>query len=86
MDRKRGWTAIAGMLVGSLLLLGAYAGAYFALVKPARVMVMRTWPSAEVFVIPRYPRSVWGDGVAFFAPIHRLDRQLRPDVWDPQPF
>jgi hypothetical protein len=74
-----------GYAVGALtLLLALYAGAYYAMVDPFdRVaMISSTYPPPRGRPIPFY--SFGGDAAkAFFAPIHQVDRLLRPQVWEP---
>jgi hypothetical protein len=60
--------AVLALVVAPLTL---YVAAYFALVE-----VKYTW--GPRMVVPHY---AFGTPVEFFAPIHELDRQLRPKVW-----
>lgn len=75
------YAAIALALPLSLLAL--YVGAYYALVE-ADPFTYEILHGDEIAWYPVYPDFPWGDGVAFFAPIHGIDRRLRPAVW-PQP-
>lgn len=79
---------IAGI---TLMLLGAYVGVYYWLVAPRKAP-----PPMPFDYVPEWydaPRLSTPDSVfdvqrrlsCFFAPIHRLDRHLRPHVWEPKP-
>lgn len=81
---------IAGTLV---LLIGGYVGAYYGMAYPSG---SRSMPRLESGIRPQvglpiyllgrehYPRLDRGT-VPFFAPIHWLDRRIRPHFWDPTP-
>jgi hypothetical protein len=78
MKTGRGWWALAGIGVPTLL-LAMYVGAYFALVKAVP-------PKPAIFAPPRptvpgYPDAIHSAGVWLFQPIHLIDRALRPEVW-----
>jgi len=78
MEKKRGWWALAGMMAVTLaLLLGGYAGAYYALVT-CRLDVA---PTGGVARLPHYSARMNGVATRFFAPMHRMDRVLRPNAW-----
>lgn len=68
--------------IGLLMLMAGYAGTYAIAVRPAHFMGARF--SAD----PVYFGAKPFDGSAFisdfFAPIHGLDRRVRPDVWGPR--
>jgi hypothetical protein len=78
------------------LLLGAYVGAYFALVSPKLVrptstiiLAGRTYQirthsitfKVPVDIGPEYGSFLGEQAAWLFAPIHALDRRLRPHVW-----
>jgi hypothetical protein len=78
-ERKRSvdpW--IAGIALTALLSL--YVGAYFWLVLPLRFGSLHTGPIAPAYRIPLASQGIAG---ALFAPIHALDRRIRPHVWEP---
>jgi hypothetical protein len=70
------------------LLLAAYVGAYYATVQPLGKLVSSdTWmiavpfygPESELYHLDNAP---WQERLQpFFAPIHWLDRRIRPQVW-----
>jgi hypothetical protein len=81
MKTGRGLLALAAF--GVLTLLGLYVGAYYATVRAIR------WPG---FISSTYHPG--GVSLAYrpipginsrwlFAPVHAIDRKLRPDVWNP---
>lgn len=68
-DRKP--ISAVGWIAAVLLLIGGYVGVYYAVVQ----------------ISPGYfvQRKEWRFGHRFFAPIHWLDRRMRPHVWQPPP-
>jgi hypothetical protein len=78
MKTGRGWWPLAGMVVGSIvLLLGGYVGAYFRLAGEAGYSEHGAYWSAPV-----YPRCEWIELDWFFRPIHRLDANwIRSELW-----
>ena len=86
MKRDRGWLVLICLALGTLLaLLGLYAGAYYALVQPTSVELgvatSGTNTVYEEFVVPIYSDDLWIDGNRVFAPVHAIDRWLRPTTW-----
>jgi hypothetical protein len=82
----------AAALVVSLLLLGLYIGAYYRLVNVALVRMPGhavAWETEPVYSLEGrrpgkpVPPSYWLE--KFFAPIHRVDRRIRPHVWELMP-
>ena len=79
-DRKpSSFLPVAG--VAMLLALAAYVGAYYMMVRP---VLKPLAPKREV--IPWYQgksgsEATYRRWATFFAPIHWLDRRLRPDYW-----
>ena len=67
-------------VAGAVLLLAGYVGAYYAMVYPYDGMAL--FPSRRNGTVSWGVRPAWE---RFFAPIHWLDRRLRPDVWEPTP-
>jgi len=69
---------VLGVVVAVIVSLAVYFGAYYATVIP-------TFEFADdliggIILVPRY--TVGGKVAEFvFAPAHRLDVMLRPDVW-----
>ena len=63
---------IAGILAGLLLLLGAYMGAYYAMLKPFQIAFGNPLP------IYRSDSELVRSALA---PAHRLDRLMRPSYW-----
>jgi hypothetical protein len=79
MTQKRGWLALVSVMLGALMLLSGYVGAYFALVERPAVVIMNG--SGSTSALPRYPQD-WMHRV--FAPVHSIDREwLRPRFWNP---
>lgn len=78
-DHMRYLRQLGLMLVFFILTMILYVGAYFALIEPLE--------ASNGLMIPWY--RVYGDAgyrsdricERFFEPIHRLDRRLRPGVW-----
>lgn len=68
------WTA-GGALAA---ILAAYIGGYYAIVGRVTVDSSRLVDTVPNFALPRMP-DVLSDG--FFAPIHAIDRRIRPDFW-----
>ena len=72
------------------VLLGLYVGAYYAIVEvlPEWSYVPGTpgepWYSAS-WIPPGYRQVVDRCLTPAFAPIHALDRRLRPHIWDAKP-
>lgn len=73
---------IAGVV---LALVGAYVGAYYAMVQK--------WNTIHNGIVDMYPSiySVLGNSAnvrarQFFAPMNRLDRRIRPHVWNSPEF
>jgi hypothetical protein len=79
MKTGRGWWALAGVVAGSVLLLGGYIGAYYWLVCP---LPGKTGETPTFYLVDM---EWWDVTDAFFGPINRIDRWLRPDVWKPPP-
>lgn len=66
--------------VVALVMLGLYVGAYYATVKPMfRPSTFPTTPDPDYFYW--HSKNEVSGGEAFFAPIHWLDRHLRPGIW-----
>jgi hypothetical protein len=69
--------------VALALMLGLYVGAYCAMVEPTRSLLRKPHPvyvirlGAENFRYRRYSKAA-----ALFAPIHWLERRIRPHVWE----
>jgi hypothetical protein len=74
-----------GYVIGCIVLLGAmYVGGYYGTIM--RVATAEhydgddaSWRLGRPFMAPRYPADRLE---AFFAPIHSLDRMLRPEFWN----
>jgi hypothetical protein len=65
------------------LLLALYVGAYYATVEPFdySAFISSRHPPPRGTPIPIY--SFGGESAkTFFAPMHQVDRMLRPDVWE----
>ncbi|HVW02527.1 MAG TPA: hypothetical protein VHB77_19380 [Planctomycetaceae bacterium] len=92
MRITRGWFALFGVaLAAPLVLLGLYAGAYCRMIRPTVPFAAEVGLAAPGFSLPevvpleaRYePRRLLGiDCARLFAPMNRLDRQLRPRQWE----
>ncbi|HVV99002.1 MAG TPA: hypothetical protein VHB77_01610 [Planctomycetaceae bacterium] len=79
MKTGRGWWALAGMIVGSaILLLALYVAAYCWLMEP------RSYANYAVYGhIAEYPKTGWIDLEWCFRPIHWIDREwIRPEYWE----
>jgi hypothetical protein len=80
MTEPRKPSLIMPAAVTLTVLVGLYVGAYYGLVE--RNSYRGGWaPHFAISQGDQYP-SVWSQ---FFAPIHWLDRRLRPHVWEPAP-
>ena len=78
MKTGRGWWALAGIGVPTLL-LALYVGAYYALVRPIPPRPAFLAPPRPV--TPAYPDAINGPAVWLFHPVHWVDQKLRPHVW-----
>ena len=78
------WTMI---LAGAVALAIAYGGGYYMLVERSRGIDF-DFITGKTVVAPHYagfaPATQWRLE-RFFAPIHSLDRRIRPHVWEPMP-
>jgi hypothetical protein len=73
-DGKRwGWSIWVGTPIA---VFGAYMGAYYATVQSTGWGSRGTW---HTYCVGNYSLP-WG-AHRFFAPAHRLDRQIRPEQW-----
>lgn len=78
------WSGLAIAAAAVIVLLLSYAGAYWSMMRPY---------DFGALVVPIYGRP-WSEEPIdeqthdtverFFAPLHRLDRRLRPQTWQPQ--
>lgn len=80
-ERKR---SVAPWIAGVVLvLLGLYVGGYYAMVRPTFIPEPTGYlPVYRNLSAPRQTRTP--SLLAFFAPVHRIDRRLRPNVWEPK--
>jgi hypothetical protein len=90
MDKKRGWPELVMVAFATtLLLLVPYIGAYYATVRVGLVFHnVSAWEPPrlaphDVQLPPHYnPTRICGiDADAIFAPVHAIDRRLRPKTW-----
>ena len=68
------------IVIAALLLIspvGLYVGAYYALVRAAAM----NGSSMRAHVSPGYPHCTLIDCDWLFAPMHAIDRRLRPNYW-----
>jgi len=70
-----------------LVMLLIYAGTYYLMVRP-EMKKFQNWAGASlIYFAPHYPDSdEFGNGVSakVFAPMHWVDRRLRPRTWQGQ--
>jgi hypothetical protein len=94
-DRKPSPILSVGRVV--MVLLGLYVGAYYWMVERTFKL---DWPAATTTYFAEYPpvAEYWTESYEinsasdvsfrrwsrFFAPIHSLDRRIRPHVWEPE--
>ncbi|HVW03339.1 MAG TPA: hypothetical protein VHB77_23450 [Planctomycetaceae bacterium] len=89
MKIKRGWWALASMVAASVVvLLAFYAGAYYATVDRMYVITMPS--DLEISEgapepVPKYRPILGFKPDRFFAPMHEVDKRLRPKVWKSLP-
>ena len=79
--RRRFWLKLAA---GLLFAVVAYGGAYYATVQPGWMIISGvTWgPAWPEYRLPVKPSTETEDlARKFFAPIHWIDRKLRPEFW-----
>ena len=78
MEKKRGW---AWLLLSAMILLppALYVGAYYANATTSGAMWFAD-AGRMVCPDPRY-RVCESVSNSVFAPLHAIDRRLRPDVW-----
>jgi hypothetical protein len=89
--RKPGFVLPIAVTLAALL--GLYVGTYYAMSHPRST----GWPRGTFLVEPFYGTREYGQVplpaemewhlrlFPFFAPIHWLDRRIRPHVWDATP-
>ncbi|MCC7422722.1 MAG: hypothetical protein IT428_20775 [Planctomycetaceae bacterium] len=86
--KKSPWLTVAIATCVVLALTGAYVGSYYATVTPTPIeLELGGSPSgspgipfvADFYEIPIDP----GMAETLFAPIHSLDRHMRPNIWEP---
>ena len=79
MDKRCGWWMLV-LACAISCVLPAYVGAYYALCVPSPGVCT---PLRLKFTVSRYRNSPLGQQRCqwLFAPIHQLDRRLRPQVW-----
>lgn len=78
--RKSAWL----VAVVPLVLLGSYVGSYYAMVTPRTDKFQNMIGASKLVTLPRYGLSGESEGVALkrvFAPLHWLDRHIRPRTW-----
>lgn len=76
------WIVVAVLAV----LIGGYVGAYCATVNVGALDGGEFWPVYYTRDEARTGIPTDGfDYLTFFAPIHWLDRRIRPQVWEPTP-
>jgi hypothetical protein len=75
---------ILPVVAGLAVLLGVYIVAYYAMVRPRTDKFMNMIGASLLVINPRYGPFDGGEGgVAkhVFAPLHWLDRRMRPRTW-----
>jgi len=81
MERKpkasRTTSFVLSLIFGSLVL---YVAAYFICVQPASASGF-AWYSKFSRTIEAEYRLIGSSGNSLFAPIHAIDRKIRPDTW-----
>jgi hypothetical protein len=89
MKIRRGWWALAAMISLSVVaLLAGYVAAYYATVGQMYVLTMPSdlgTPEGVPEPVPKYRPILGFDPNALFAPMHAIDKRLRPKVWNPLP-
>ena len=81
MNSPRNPSFVLPVTVTLAVLLALYVGAYFATVEPYGDVPWYSLNFVPEGAGPEVDRCLdW-----FFAPIHRLDRRIRPHVWEPTP-
>ena len=69
-----------------IILLGLYVGAYLAMVESYQISLIGPYgpfPASPVYCLRGEPLTDNYKGYAetIFMPIHKLDRELRPETW-----
>src|SRR5690349_3050581 len=93
MSDRKPTSVVMPALVAALVLLGPYVGAYYATVKPDFVALSDP-DFGRNAVYPLLYGTGWETDTSkfmtgqarwnrFFAPIHWLDRRIRPHAWEP---
>lgn len=81
MSERRPMSPVLSIAVTLAVLLGIYLGAYYTIVKPimgeAHYADHRKYSFGDFMEADNRWRR-------FFAPIHWVDRKLRPNVWGPK--
>ena len=84
MSKDRSSWAYCGIaLAAVLLLLVAYAGAYYLMVQPEPQLVDMSGIAAHpvMVIVPEYRPVAGVNWTPFFRPMHWIDRSLRPQTW-----
>jgi hypothetical protein len=76
-EKKRGWAALAGVGLLTVLLIGGYAGAYYVMVVPK----LDLDTEGELDWCPSYPGRIQRVAEWAFYPIHQIDRRVRHNLW-----
>jgi hypothetical protein len=70
--------------VALTVLLGLYVGAYYAMVEPTATYAKGVLFPPNIIPVYRVKANWYLDEAGWvFAPIHWLDRRLRPEIWEP---
>ena len=89
MKIGRGWWALAAMVALSVvLLLAGYVATYYATVDRMYVLTMPSdlgIPEGVPEPVAKYRPILGFEPNWLFAPMHAIDKRLRPTVWKPLP-
>jgi hypothetical protein len=78
------WPTIVAGVVLALVLIAGYVGSYYAMMTPKTHKFHNMIGASKLVTVPRYGQSDADEGgiaARVFAPIHRLDRRVRPRIW-----
>ena len=77
------WASTLTWLASLAVMLSLYAGAYYALVRPRLYFASFAPHYGKRLPVAWNKKEQWSARITpCFAPIHSLDRRLRPHVWE----
>lgn len=84
MSDRKPMSVVLPAVGASVALLGLYVGTYYATVE-SMLEVQPAGSKNGVEVVARYPALPGRAATLLFAPVNRLDREIRPHFWEVDP-